>query len=300
MTEVPLAGTFRLDGMLQGALPPDPDTRAGLEARAGSAKTKGLHMHLRIEGGSYSLVADPGIRKTSILKGKELETLITNALQDLIDLLPPEMRENSFSTIRSEEFRPGTAVQILYTVGLNGIVSPEQRIVDIDTDEPAPEITAASLRSALVPALLILFLTLFVSTFFIDYRRLFSDARERIAPLKMEELVIHQELSEELITIELLEVDRKKNTLVFKLTRGPDWQEAMKSKPAEALEMDWPSFTTLLAIRHGRCRIVLFNKDQKPLVSREIEIRGLHENETIEIILPVSTQDRIATVSVQP
>ncbi len=299
MSATPQAGTYRLDGMLQGPMSAGDDH--ALRAWADSAKAAGLHFHLRVEGGTFSFVADPVVRKSSGLKGGDLKSVMAAGLNAMLELLPPSQGNGCFSTLRSEEFLPGRAVQTLYPVGPDGRIHPEQRTTDIDTAEAAPEITSASLRRAVLPALVALLLVLFVSTFFIDYRRLFSDARERLAPLQKEELVIRLDTGGiDYLAFELLKVDAKRNTLVFKLSRGSDWDFAMAASPADATAYGWKEYTTLLAIREGRLRIGLHDNEGKLLVTREIEIRGLMETESIEIAVVARTEGRIATVSLFP
>lgn len=297
MSGTPEAGTYRLDGMLQGPLVPGGDP--GLQAWADSAKAAGLHFHLRVEGGTFSFVADPVVRKTSRLKG-DLESTMTAGLDALLEMLPPQQRSGCFSTLRSEEFQPGTALRTLYSVGPDGRISSEQRSVDIDTAEAAPDITSASLRRAVLPTLVAILLVLFVSTFFIDYRQLFSNARERLLPLKKEELVVVRETGGDYLAIELKEVDNKHNALVFKLSRGPGWEAAMATSPADAMVAGWAEYTTLLAIRQGRFRIELYNKSKELLATREVDVRGLLEKESIEVAVVVHPKERISTVVLRP
>lgn len=295
MNELPKAGTFRLDGMLQGSFPPDADTVAELQTWAESAKSGGVVFHLRVEGGSYSLVADASVRKVSSLKGADLEVVIVDKLQELLDILPSELRARSFSTIRSEEFRPGTAVQTIYKVERDGLIKSEQRVVDADTDDAVPEITSASLRRGFLPAFALILLMLFVSTFFIDYRKLFSDARDRVVPLKKDELSLNQDMAEDLVDFELTEVVRKKSALIFTLKRGPKWDALMQITPAAAAQMDWREFNSLMAIRQGRCRITLVDKDGKRILSREIDVRGLQDKESIDVAVVADSDVRIAS-----
>lgn len=298
MSATPQVGTYRLDGMLQGPMAAGEDH--ALRAWADSAKAAGLHFHLRVEGGTFSFVADPMVRKSSGRQGGDLESVMAAGLNTLLEMLPAQ-GNGCFSTLRSEEFLPGRAVQTLYPVGADGRIHPEQRTTDIDTAEAAPEITSASLRRAVLPALVALLLVLFVSTFFIDYRRLFSDARERLAPLQKEELVIRLDTGGiDYLAFELLKVDAKRNTLVFKLSRGSDWDFAMAASPADATAYGWKEYTTLHAIREGRLRIGLHDKEGKLLVTREIDIRGLMETESIEIAVVARTEERIAAVSLFP
>ena len=157
---------------------------------------------------------------------------------------------------------------------------------------PPLEITPASLRRLAVPALAALILILAASAFFIDYRALFTKARDRIAPLEKEELLITQDIARKFVTFELDRIDRKKNALVFTLAHGPEWPVVETSSPSDALGMDWPEFNSILAIRHGRCRITLSNKNGEPLLSREIDIKDLLEQDSLEITLTPGTARR--------
>lgn len=293
----PEAGTYRLDGMLQG--PATPGMEPDFEAWARSAKTTGLHLHMRMEGGSFSFVADPLVKKTSSLK-EDLESAVTGQLDTLLGLLPERQRNACFSTLRSEEFRPGTVIRTLYSVGPDGRIKSEQRAAETETAETSPEITTASLRRAILPGLVGILLVLFVSTFFIDYRQLFSHARERLAPLKKEELVVVEETGGDYLDIELLEVDNRRNALVFEIRRGPAWNTAMNATPADAVGMEWPAYTTLLAIRQGRFRIELHDKERKLLGSHEIDVRGLLEKESVRITVIAHSEERIAFAVLRP
>lgn len=296
----PMAGTFRLDGMLQGPLPPDQETVDDILRWVKSAEAGGIHFHLSMDGGSYSLVADSAHQRTSRLKGADLGTALSDGLNALLEFLPPSGRTGSFSTVRSEEFRDGIAVQTLYPIGMDGRVSPERRTVDAPTSAAPPEIDPVSLRRAIFPAIIALLLILFVSTFFIDYRKLFSNARDRLVPLSKEELVVSQEFAGDYLVFDLAEVDNKKSALVFHLARGADWKRAMESKPADASAADWTEFATLLAIHRGRFRIELYDKERKLIGTREIDTRELLENESMDIAIVVKSSQRIARAVLRP
>jgi hypothetical protein len=295
----PVAGTFRLDGMLQASLPPNRPVAGDMEAWTASAKASGLHFHLSIDGSNFSIVADPAVEKTSKLAKPDLETLLVDALDALLSFLPAPARPQAFSTIRSEEFRPGAAVQTLYTVGPDGAVASEQRTVDIDTEEAPPEITPASLQRAALPALVVLLVALLVSSFFIDYRKLFTEARDRVVPLAKEEVTVDHSALGKFIEVELAGVDNKRNALIFKLKRGPEWDRAFSSPPAESTT-DWPAFMTQLAIHQRRLRIELFDKDGKTLSSGEMNLEALHQKETAEIAVYAKLRERLAKVVIRP
>ena len=217
----PVAGTFRLDGMLQGSLPPNRPVAGDMNAWAASAKASGLHFHLSIDGSNFSIVADPAVQKVSRLAKPDLETLLVDALDALL------------------------------------------------------------------------------SSFFIDYRKLFTEARDRVVPLAKEEVTVDHSALGKFIEVELAGVDNKRNALIFKLKRGPEWDRAFSSSPAESTT-DWPAFMTQLAIHQRRLRIELFDKDGKTLSSGEMNLEALHQKETAEIAVYAKLRERLAKVVIRP
>lgn len=295
----PVAGTFRLDGMLQGPLPPDRPVGDDMEAWAASAKSSGLHFHLSVDGSQFSIVPDPSVQKTSRLAKPGLERLLVDALDALLSCLPVPSRSQAFSTIRSEEFRPGAAIQTLYAVGPDGKITSEQRTIDRDTEEAVPEITPASLRRAILPALVLLLLTLLVSSFFIDYRKLFSDARDRVVPLTKEEVTVDHAALGRFIEVELGGVDNKRNALLFQLKRGPEWDRAISTPPSQGTA-DWPGFLAQVAIHQRRARIELYAKDGKLLRSGELDLGPLHQKKSAEVAVHAKLRDRLERVVIRP
>jgi hypothetical protein len=295
----PLAGTYRLDGMLQGPLGPDGPADSDLIAWTAATKAGGLHFHLSLEGNSFSIVADPAIGKTSAIPAADLAAHLAGALENLIGLLPPASRPGAFSTVRSEEFRPGTAVQTVYMIRPTGAVAAEQRVVETATAAAPPEITARSLRRAALPALLLLMAGLFASSFFIDYRKLFTDARDQIAPLAKEEIILDTTALGGCVEVELAGIEPSRDSLVLRLKRGPRWNEAIQSTPAES-STGWPDFLARQAVHQRRLRVDFLSKDGKPLGSGEISLESLHPGESGEVVVGARLAERLAKVVVRP
>jgi hypothetical protein len=186
-------------------------------------------------------------------------------------------------------------VQTIYKVERDGLIKPEQRVVDADTADAMPEITSASLRRGFLPAFALILLMLFVSTFFIDYRKIFTNARDRVAPLKKEEILVKQDLSEDIVTFNLNELIRKNDELIFTLKRGEKWDAAMLITPAGATNLEWQEFNSLMAIRQGRCRITLLDKNGKRFLSREIDVKGLQDKESIKVVVVSESDVRVSS-----
>lgn len=299
MSRKPVAGTYRLDGMLQGPLPPGSPVVEDMQAWVVSAKENGLHFHPSVDGGKFSILADPAVQKTSRIRKGDLEDLMIDALDAFLALLPDGARTSVYSTVRSEEFRPGTAVQTLYAIGADGKIASEQRLVEVDTEDAAPELTPASIRRAILPGLVVLLLGLLISSFFIDYRKLLSDARNRVVPLSREEVSVDRSPLGKVLEVELAGVDNKRKLLMLKLKRGPAWDEAMAASPGDNAA-DWPTFLARTAVHRGRLQVELFDKDGKLLNSGEIRVDGLKKTETIEVAVVARLDGRLARVVVRP
>lgn len=295
----PLAGTYRLDGMLQGPLGPAGPADSDLIAWTSAAKAGGLHFHLALEGSSFSIVADPAVRKTSALPAADLSAHLAGALENLVGLLPETSRAGAFSTVRSEEFRPGSAVQTVYMIRPSGTVSAEQRVIETATTPAPPEITARSLRRAALPALLLLMAGLFASSFFIDYRKLFADARDQVAPLAKEEIALDATALGGCIEVELTGIAPARDTLLLRLKRGPRWGEAIESTPAGS-STDWPLFLARQAVHQRLLRVEFRNKEGKPIGSGVINLESLHQRDDVEVAVVARLTERLAKVVVRP
>ena len=292
-----VVGTFRLDGMLQGPIPPD---AGALETWAMTAKRQGLHFHLSSDGSAFSIVADPAIEKVSRLQGKDLGVLLQEALVALLSLLPREVRNRVYSTVRSEEFRQGEAVQSLFGVALDGSVTSEQRVQSIATEAPAAEISVAALRKAVIPALMVLLVGLFVSSFFVDYEGMISSARDRVVPLSVEEVILDQSALEQCVSLEFIGVDSSRDLLMFEVSRGEAWQEAQSSTPQQSLA-DWPNFLRHLAIHRQRVELDLYNKAGVRLETLEVPLTAITETrDSTKVSLHVRLKDRLAKIVARP
>ena len=231
MSGKPTAGTFRLDGMLRGPTP-DPHTVQDIESWVATARKGGCLFHLSVDGAEFSLVPDPAAQPTSKLPNEDLDTILAEGLESLLKLLPPESLPSVFSTLRSEQFHPGEAIQTVYALSPDGTVNTEQRTVDVQTEDPPPELTFANVKKAIIPTLLIVVVLLFISSFFINYSKLRSEAKDTFVPLKKEEVTIENKSVSDYIVVDLTDVEKGK-MLHFEIKRGPKWDSALTSKPSD-------------------------------------------------------------------
>lgn len=296
MKEAPVAGTYRLDGMLQG---PAPASEQDLRAWTAAAKSAGLHFHLALEGGSFSIVADPAVHRISRLPVSDLTEHLSTALDNLLELLPDDGASIAFSTVRSEEFLQDRAVQTLYVVRPPGRIAAEQRTVEVQTEAAPPEFNSSSLRRVIPLALILILAGLFISSFFIDYRKLFADAKERVAPLTLEEISLDGSALGDYVHAELGGIDKARNSLVFRLKRGAKWDQALNSTPAESMK-DWQGFLMCQAIQQRRLRIEFRDKDGVLIGNGELALSALHDKESAELLVAPNLVGHLAKVVLRP
>jgi hypothetical protein len=299
MSALPIAGTYRLDGILQGPLPPAPGLAADLEAWVASARKAGLHFHLSVDGAAFSIVPDPAVRPTSGCGGRDVGGLVEEGLNAMLSLLPEGARAAVFSTVRSEEFRPGIAVQTIHALGPGGRIVGQRREVAMDTADARPELNPAVIRRIAKWLLLGLVAAALLSVLFVDYRKLFANARERLSPLTIEEVAVDCAALGNALEARLTAVDSSRGALRFRLQRGTGWDQALAATPQESLA-DWGEFATRLAIRQGRLRVELFDKDGNGLGSGELPLRGLLEKPETEVVLLAKPPGRLAKIVVRP
>src|SRR5215207_4149771 len=120
---MPRAGTFMLDGLVQGPVPPGADA---LERWVAQAAQASLRLSLEIDGSRFSLLADNTAMPTARTGKDGLAAAMTHALEALLALYPGG-RATLYSTLRSREFRPGAEVQTLYAINGDGTVTAQSR-----------------------------------------------------------------------------------------------------------------------------------------------------------------------------
>ncbi len=299
MNGIPVAGTYRLDGMLQGSLPPVPGLAKDFQAWIESAKSAGLHFHLSTDGPGFALVTDPAVRQTSRLASTDLAKLVGDALEAVVSLVPEESRRGLFSTVRSEEFRPGLAIQVVYAIRPDGKIAAQSREVAVDTANPPPELTAASLRKFLKPAIVLLLIALIASVFLVDYRKLFTSAKERVTPLTKEEVTLDLSAVGKLLEIELTGVDSTRSSLRFHMKRGADWERALAAPPQESLA-SWPEFAARLAVYQGRMGVEFLDKDGNLLGNGSIHLGGLHRKPDLDVEMIANLPGRLSRIIIHP
>ncbi len=285
---MPTAGTFTLDGLIQGPAP-DPDAlRAWVKAAAKSA----LGFNLELDGGQFSLLADDTTRNISSVGAAGLEATLTTALEALMALYPAG-RATLYSTLRSREFRPGLEIQTLYAINNDGSITAQTREVEADIAAPPvpPGKRGILLQScAVLAALLILG---FASLFVVNWRELLQRSRLMASPEQGVEL--DASALAPYFTAKLGSVKQIDGFLKIEIARGDGWDTANPTSldeplPSEAQKMNWRNFLALSAAKRGSARCCFYDEKGNYTGETNVPLEALNtvEKLTVEAAIPRS------------
>ncbi|MBN1441610.1 MAG: hypothetical protein JXA90_02825 [Planctomycetes bacterium] len=175
--EPPRVDTATLDGLIEGPVPPVPEGEKLLEQWVEFVRSHEMPFQLSVDGGSFSLLPEHG---PLALGGKDdLRERMQQAIEQLIQVFPDDLRGRVFSTVRSTEFRRGKRVESLFILS-RGRVDVRSREVPWAGDAKSG---ARSLRGlpwmSIAAGSGVLLAALVVSLFFVDYRDVI---RRRLSP----------------------------------------------------------------------------------------------------------------------
>jgi hypothetical protein len=189
--------TVIIEGSIQGKFTDSFDTKSVKEWVAFAAET-GLKFSFEDEGTGFSIYADPKPVEVESVKG-----LTSEVLKQMIESLVKIGAVGLSSTIRSTEIKHGFEVQSVYLVSPAGEVVVQQRDVDVDTEEvikAAPLTLKHRIFSGLF-ALAFLAAAFGISSIFVDYKALFTNAGRSFKNLDFEAFEIDSTLYDDYFTI---------------------------------------------------------------------------------------------------
>ncbi len=235
MNEKPkIVGTFTLDGMIQGEIPPEPAFEKKIREWVARQKGKGLGFEFATDGNNFNLLPDNQLGKAVDFAPEGVSRYLGKAYQELVDLFPARNRTGLFSTLRSIEYIQGNEIQTVYLVKPPGKIQTQQRTVESETlaspSEPSQRRKAQLTWIGMALGAFILIL----SSFFIDWRlTLFQPIGERLK--NPESIPLENEAFREYFLVMEKKYDSRNRQFLVSIAAGP----RLKSIEGEAeLEID--------------------------------------------------------------
>ncbi|OHB75237.1 MAG: hypothetical protein A2Z34_07715 [Planctomycetes bacterium RBG_16_59_8] len=295
MKTTPNAGTIVLDGLLEGPVPAGSDIPRKLEEWISFAKQNALAFSIEIEANRFSILphTDP------ILTGKivgDPQIHVKKLLQELLTVFPSDSRAKLFSTIRSVEYRSATKIETIYRVAPDGTIVPHEREVEWTPAPPLPPRSPVERFRLYIPVLLIFLLLAILSTFFVDYRSLWSDLAAIVDPVKVDEIAVDSREIEIYILVRKKEMESGGSLLAIELQRTAQYPSTFDNYLAErerlTREKKLSQALILETILRGTITLEYYDSNGKLLSVLPLRIKELASRETFRCTIPINHRHR--------
>ena len=281
----PQAGTFLVDGLLEGPASAAPDTQAKLANWVAVARKAGFPFSLEMEGDGFSLLGDARARPLPA-PGADPSEPLRHLLQQLVDAFPPEARPRLFSTVRSIEYGDDLETQTIYALSPAGAIEPRQRVVDaITAKAPTPLATKDKIRLGLF-GLLVLGVLFALSSLFIDWGSQFQALGNKLGPFDGQAVERDAGPFSPYLAIQGLEARGSQLQITLARTDILPKSAAEAEQQMQLGSGGLVQREALRALAAGYLRVQLFAKDGAHLGTTVVYVGELRTKETTEVTVP--------------
>ena len=227
--------TYRLEGLIQGPLPPGPDGLTVIKKLTADFNRNGLRLSACFDDSQFKLTAENVTRDTEEIHPLEVDLMVHHALEKLLAAYPPELRMQIFSTLRSREYRPGLEVQSIYLIIYPGQVKVERREVTAEVEpRPAP-LSAKNQFGYLVAAAGILALLGWASTSLVEYRDLGEQKLSTFRGTRLEDLRVDDKSLVGFVRIVETDIAKQpESSIILTLRKGTKWPDNVTPLPPDS------------------------------------------------------------------
>jgi hypothetical protein len=285
--------TYRLEGLIQGPLPPGPEGRVVIEKLAADFNRNGLRLTSLFDDCQFTLTAENVTRDTEEIHPLEVDLMVHHALEKLLGAYPQELRMQIFSTLRSREYRPNLEVQSIYLVIFPGQVKVERREVTAEVEpRPAP-LSAKNQFGYLVAAVGILALLGWASTSLVEYRDLGEKKLSTLRGTRLEDLRVDDKSLIDFVRV--VDADLEKppaSFIVLTLRKGTKWPDDVTPLPPNSKGYTPAYRAAHRAAIEDRQLTVVLRDDQGTQTISKVSIREFFDDDKKEITvrIPFGTQ----------
>jgi hypothetical protein len=280
-----------LDGLIEGRLPDDPQAEAKLRQWVEFMDNMGVHFSLDAGGTAFSVLPDHQPFACAKL-GPAPEDGLRQAVDQLVELLPMDLRGSVFSTLRSSEFRRNEEVQTVYAIGPDGKTRLQSRSVETKTTAPPKPLAMKERIKLAAVGLIVAALVVGVAFLFPPVREKFREMVGAATPVAAEDISVKAAGFEKYFSVQVKQV-RGSRAVVVAIMRTEAYP-----KDDAARQAAYEAATTLIerlvieALQRGRVRVELTDNEGETYLSAEQRISGLDSNESIEVAIPIQAGDK--------
>ena len=227
--------TYRLEGLIQGPLPPGPDGLSVIKKLTADFNRNGLRLSACFDDSQFKLTAENVTRDTEEIHPLEVDLMVHHALEKLLAAYPAELRMQIFSTLRSREYRPDLEVQSVYLVIYPGQVKVERREVAAEVaPRPAP-LSVKNQFAYIAAAVGILAFLGWASTILVEYRDLGEQKLSTFRGTRVEDLRVDDKSLVDFVRIVETDIAKQpESSIILTLRKGTKWPDDVTPLPPDS------------------------------------------------------------------
>lgn len=286
-----IEGTIRLDGLIEGRLPPEGDVADKLREWTRFVAELGLKFSVEVDGNAFSVLADARPVPVAKLEPDPAQS-IKEALDQLLLVFPAQQRTSIFSTLRASEYSPGKEIQSVFAVGPDGQIAIRERTVDVDTHTPEAPLTIKERVKLGLIGLCVAVAVLAVTSFFVDYRGLWESVRSSSQPINTETTQTESGAFADYLRVVKIEPrtiggSRYLVLTLERLEAYPLGDEALQEAYAAAGD-DLQKRLAIEALARGYLTVEQYSKEQDCIGHDRVRIAPLRTHKKLEVAVPFS------------
>ena len=227
--------TYRLEGLIQGPLPPGPDGLSVIKKLTADFNRNGLRLSACFDDSQFKLTAENVTRDTEEIHPLEVDLMVHHALEKLLAAYPADLRMQIFSTLRSREYRPDLEVQSVYLVIYPGQVKVERREVAAEVaPRPAP-LSVKNQFAYIAAAVGILAFLGWASTSLVEYRDLGEQKLSNLRGTRVEDLRVDDKSLVGFVRIVETDIAKQpESVIILTLRKGSKWPDNVTPLPPDS------------------------------------------------------------------
>ena len=280
--------TYRLEGLIQGPLPPGPDGLSVIKKLTADFNRNGLRLSACFDDSQFKLTAENVTRDTEEIHPLEVDLMVHHALEKLLAAYPTELRMQIFSTLRSREYRPDLEVQSVYLVIYPGQVKVERREVAAEVaPRPAP-LSVKNQFAYIAAAVGILAFLGWASTSLVEYRDLGEQKLSTLRGTRVEDLRVDDKSLVGFVRIVETDIAKQpESVIILTLRKGTKWPDDVTPLPPDSKGYTPAYRAAFRAAIEVRELTVVLRDDQGVQTISKVSIREFFVDDKQEITVRI-------------
>jgi hypothetical protein len=291
MTGTHIEGTIVLNGLIEGPVLDDANSRDRLRQWTRDLARLGIDFNLEFTGGNFSLLPDNKPRSCAQL-GDSPHEAIRQALEQLLEPWPGNLLSRVTSTLRSSEYRKGEEVQSVYIIGPDRKVRAEQRTIEADTEAAPEPLSRRELVRMAIVGVVIAAALLGVTSLFVDVPALARQLIGTLRPMRVEEVEVDNSNYDAFFHAKIKNIRSEEATLTIERTSQYPTSDAALQNAADAAKPSIKKWLAVTNVARGYVNCDLYDDEGHYVSTATLRLDPLREKSDFEVKLPLRSNQR--------